>query len=446
MTNFKSLILGSAAAMFAVAGAQAADLPVKAKPVEYVKVCSAYGAGFYYIPGTDICLRVGGFLFSDFSINNRGDTGYLSTGAARDRNDDWTAFRIRSSMIFDARTNTEYGTLRSYLSAGFQWDTSTNGQTWSQANTGNSSWYWNAAFIQFAGFAFGLAGSFFDFVPHMTMFTFSSKSVSTSPMIAYTAQLGQGISASISMEDGTARRSRILTTNYITGSNGVDVYASQFMPDFIANIRVSQAWGDAQVAGAIHQVKSTDGLGHAFGGAGVDSVEYGYAFLGGLSFKLPMLGANDSFQIEGVWSKGAVTFTGINASSYSKAGSLAYVTSGVAPFFNPMDAYANANGSMDLTKAYSVNTQFRHFWTPTLRSTIGYGYLKVDSPSSANSFGYADARLHQVVGNLIWSPVKNLDIGTELYWNDLKTTNSSQLTANDSESWWGGAFRVTRYW
>ncbi|HWK86991.1 MAG TPA: porin [Xanthobacteraceae bacterium] len=444
MKNFKSLILGSAAAMFAVAGAQAADLPVKAKPVEYVKVCSAYGAGFYYIPGTDICLRVGGFLFSDFSVNNRGDTGNLGTGATRDRTDDWTAFRIRSSMIFDARTNTEYGTLRSYLSAGFQWDTAANGQTWSQANTGNSSWYWNAAFIQFAGFTFGLAGSFFDFVPHMTMFTFSSKSVSTSPMIAYTAQLGQGISASISMEDGTARRSRILAGGYDPTTAGTDLYAAQFMPDFIANIRVSQAWGDAQIAGAIHQVKINDVT------PAPNSVEYGYAFLGGLNFKLPMIGANDSFQIEGVWSKGAVAFTGINASSYTKASTLSYVTSNGGPFFNPMDAYATGGAAgMELTKAYSVNAQFRHFWTPTLRSTIGYGYLKVDTPSAGNTAGFPDARLHQVVGNLIWSPVKNLDIGTELYWNDLKTSGTTALAgapANDSQSWWGGAFRVTRYW
>ncbi|WP_202907681.1 porin, partial [Rhodopseudomonas palustris] len=52
--NFaKSLMLGGAALLVATAGAQAADLPLKAKAVEYVKVCSLYGAGFYYIPGTD---------------------------------------------------------------------------------------------------------------------------------------------------------------------------------------------------------------------------------------------------------------------------------------------------------------------------------------------------------------------------------------------------------
>ncbi|MGB7257197.1 MAG: porin, partial [Pseudolabrys sp.] len=28
-----------------------------AKPVQYVKICSLYGAGFYYIPGTDTCIK-----------------------------------------------------------------------------------------------------------------------------------------------------------------------------------------------------------------------------------------------------------------------------------------------------------------------------------------------------------------------------------------------------
>ena len=59
MKMVKSLLLGSAAGIVAVAGTQAADLPVKAKPVEYVKICSLYGDGFYYIPGTDTCIKMG---------------------------------------------------------------------------------------------------------------------------------------------------------------------------------------------------------------------------------------------------------------------------------------------------------------------------------------------------------------------------------------------------
>ena len=59
--NFKSLLLGSVAGLVAAGGAQAADLPLKAKAVEYVRICSLYGAGFYYIPGTDTCIKLGGY-------------------------------------------------------------------------------------------------------------------------------------------------------------------------------------------------------------------------------------------------------------------------------------------------------------------------------------------------------------------------------------------------
>src|SRR5579875_2185961 len=62
MKMVKSLLLGSAAGLVAVTAGQAADLPVKAKPVEYVKICSLYGAGFYYMPGTDLCIKVGGWV------------------------------------------------------------------------------------------------------------------------------------------------------------------------------------------------------------------------------------------------------------------------------------------------------------------------------------------------------------------------------------------------
>ena len=58
----RALFLGCAAALAAVTVAQAADLPVKAKPVEYVKVCSIYGAGFWYVPGTDTCLKIGSYI------------------------------------------------------------------------------------------------------------------------------------------------------------------------------------------------------------------------------------------------------------------------------------------------------------------------------------------------------------------------------------------------
>ena len=44
-----------------------------ARAVEYVRVCSIYGAGFWYIPGTDICIKTStGFAggFNRTSVNN----------------------------------------------------------------------------------------------------------------------------------------------------------------------------------------------------------------------------------------------------------------------------------------------------------------------------------------------------------------------------------------
>ena len=68
MKMVKSLLLVSAAGLVAISGAQAADLPVKAKPVEYVKVCSLYGVGFYYVPGTDICLKIGAYFRAEYAF------------------------------------------------------------------------------------------------------------------------------------------------------------------------------------------------------------------------------------------------------------------------------------------------------------------------------------------------------------------------------------------
>jgi Porin subfamily len=62
MHKVKSLLLGTVAGFAALGGAQAADMPAKARPVQYVKICSLYGDGFYYIPGTDTCLKLGGYL------------------------------------------------------------------------------------------------------------------------------------------------------------------------------------------------------------------------------------------------------------------------------------------------------------------------------------------------------------------------------------------------
>jgi len=108
MKMIKSLVLGSAAGLLAMGGAQAADLPVKAKAVEYVKVCSLYGAGFFYIPGTDTCIKLGGYLRADVAWNTNNDYGFLGgTTGAKNRLSNYFTTRARFSMDWDTRTATE---------------------------------------------------------------------------------------------------------------------------------------------------------------------------------------------------------------------------------------------------------------------------------------------------------------------------------------------------
>jgi hypothetical protein len=52
---------------------------VSAGPVEYVKICSLYGAGFYYIPGTDICMKVGGYVEGGWGYNHN-DFSFVNPG------------------------------------------------------------------------------------------------------------------------------------------------------------------------------------------------------------------------------------------------------------------------------------------------------------------------------------------------------------------------------
>src|ERR1700761_4330190 len=132
MKMVKSLVLGSAAALIAVGGAQAADLPVKAKAVEYVKVCSLYGAGFWYIPGTDTCIKIGGYVRIDTTFNGgiydqpawNGDLGL------GDRYRDNFRERSRMALTIDTRTATEYGKVRNFGQGAVQID---------MAGQGNSS-------------------------------------------------------------------------------------------------------------------------------------------------------------------------------------------------------------------------------------------------------------------------------------------------------------------
>ena len=139
--NIKSLLLGSAAALAVVSGAQAADAIVAAEPeaVEYVRVCDAYGTGYFYIPGTETCLKINGYI--RFQV----DAGKDASGTS-----DWDSF-TRGQVQFTAKSDTEYGPLTGVIVL----------QTDADNATQQSS-YLDSAYIDIAGFRAGLFYSWWD--------------------------------------------------------------------------------------------------------------------------------------------------------------------------------------------------------------------------------------------------------------------------------------------
>ena len=124
MITARTLILGSAAGLIAISGAQAADLPVKAKAVEYVRICSLYGAGFFYIPGTDTCIKIGGYLRADTTFNGgaHGAPAWNGDLGQQNRFRDYFVSRSRMALTIDTRTATEYGVVRTFGQGDFQFN------------------------------------------------------------------------------------------------------------------------------------------------------------------------------------------------------------------------------------------------------------------------------------------------------------------------------------
>ena len=140
--NIKSLLLGSAAALLAVSGARAADAVVVAEPepAEYVKICDVYGAGYFYIPGTETCLRVGGYIRYDAGF---GDIGTFDGSVATDRLDGDRNHTYAKNARFALRTwtgqETELGTLKTFTETRFPFGNTPTAAVKSPSNTLSSS-------------------------------------------------------------------------------------------------------------------------------------------------------------------------------------------------------------------------------------------------------------------------------------------------------------------
>jgi hypothetical protein len=475
MKMVKSLILGSAAGLIAMSGAQAADLPVKAKAVEYVRICSLYGAGFYYIPGTDTCIKLGGYLRVDLTLNG-GDYSPSLSGVqgAQNRLTNRYFSRSRSDFTIDTRTATEYGVVRTFADMVFSWTTNTYGGSApgayadpagaaSQNGVGQGTLGLYHAFIQFAGFTMGRTVSAFD-APWQSYpaggpdtLPGGSNHVTGVNQFTYTAQFGNGVSGTLSAQDPTLQnQSNIWNTSYATaagtvaGSYGTNSFGGTRAPDLIAQVRVDQAWGLFQLSAVAHNnhvsyYGTTEPTGHP-------DDKWGWAVQAALSIKNIPTGPGDTINLQAVYTDGAsrYNFQSLMPTTYAMYGGTgvpgAYQSLGFGSVADGVytGTTAAAGTQIETVKTWGFRGGYTHNWDANWASAIygAYAQVRYGNASAgaicANNLvlvGMALANCNPdfnfaVIGfNTVWTPVRGLAFTADINVTRLDQKYSGLIAA-----------------
>jgi hypothetical protein len=486
----KSLLLGTAATIVATAGAFAADLPSKkAAPVTYVKICDAYGAGFFYIPGTETCIKVGGRVRADYAMSGKQDiysTASVSTTTAGITNatgptinaatgvtsnvvstaagvQNLYGWEARGRVDLDARTSTAYGTVQSVVALrlsrvnGVLDNSGPNGAVTSNSGLSTSPTL-EAAYIRFAGFTFGAAKDNFSFMPstfygagHWASFANGAK------QIAYTAILGGGFSATLAVQDMQD------TTAGGTAINAFTASSYNGMPQINGRVDYDQSWGSASLMGAVASDKAV-----ISSAAGTQASKTAYALGGGLKVNLPMIAAGDVLWLNAAYASGMTEYT-VNWTGAKSSDTKRNVAGYVAPA--PSFVYSTAGG-VELVKSWDVAAIFTHYWAPQWRHSFLASYGKVNGTTTSKATtlaagGFGDMSVWNVGTQLAWLPTKDFEIGVDVLYarvsQDIRrsvtnfdtavgstaniycaTAGAASCVTKESKGNWTGRLRVER--
>lgn len=440
MNKMRNIFLGSAAAFLAAAtGAQAADMMMDVKaPREPVYRCDI--TGFIELPGTDICFKVGGFarlVVAGTEDQWFGDEFYIVRNIVPDGHTIRDSIQMygQGRVNVDARTSTEYGTVRAFveLQAGDN-DRRTGG-----------SFDMRHAFVQFGNWTFGKTWS--------TFLHLDSSATTTDPyvvigdnfmrrnQIRYTQSFGSGWSVSVAIEDQEYNDPTGTVASGIWAPFAVPINDRNEMPDIVANIRVQGDWGNAQLSGAVHNNEFRD--------VGWTDRETGWAALFGLVINTPSIGEGDFFSFKAIYTDGASQY------NQDMIGTNNVVWGDCTPFLVTF-----TDCILDSVQSWSILANFTHNWSPTFATTLGGGYGQVDFPQTALApfqpfAGFAadtDVDLWQVYLNLAWRPVARTEFMIDLHYGHIDYDGSNlginlspfPAAVSQDEGAFSAAFQVTR--
>jgi hypothetical protein len=466
MKSLKTVLLGTAAGILATGVAQAADLPVKkAAAVQYVEVCPVYGAGFYKLPGTDICIRHFGSMKFGFGFQDERSAYYAEDHAfsARAGASNTVGWEYTIRPGWDFRSPTEYGTLRTVVQLRVD---QRNGifQDDDPAMTGTMrvSNIIHRGYIEWAGFVIGRAGTNFVWWDQDDVIGAIGGSPKTTAMqLTYVANIPGGMKATIGLEDTSAWTVGVIDLAHPSSGGNLTFGPSRAF-DVIASLSTEQSWGAAKIAGAAHQiVAAQDSIPGGLGAQDTHKIGWGYAALAGITFNLPMLGAKDQLLLETTWSKGAIAYSGINAGADNNTTSFERVGQYLDGLQrNDVDAYMVTDTSQswhyEMTKVFTVAGQLRHYWAPLWRSNLMASYRKINTPDAAHAQnaiqgGLGDAKAWDVAANLIWGQSrKTAEIGVEVMYKSVKQDLSANTVlppnVDQNPAGWGVMGIIQRNW
>jgi hypothetical protein len=381
----KSVLLGSAAGLVVVSTAQAAEVPVKARPVAYVRVCSIYGSGFYYMPGTDMCIKIGGYTRAELANPVNGSLSWGPfNGNSNTRATNNLTVRAKGFITADAREQTEYGLARAYISVGLL----TNAVGLDSASNTFISY---RAFLQWAGFTAGLSRSFYDFYTDTLNYRSGYLPAEDTGdggwwVWGYTAEFGSGVSATVSAE--VRRMTQIIDDNGIaaasslsTSATGSD-YGGWQVPDLVANVRVDQAWGSAQIMAAAHEDNALYYGPLAVNGHPGD--EWGWVAGAGIHLNTPAISQGDYLESEVNYTEGALRYLNQTANT-----SMTFANGGEQSYGIMTDCVYGGIGATatgcEKTTGWSAVLAYEHYWTPQWHQSFIGAYMAVNYDTAANN-------------------------------------------------------------
>ena len=416
--ELRNVLAAAGAVILSSAPLHAADVAKKPlAAIDYVRVCDTYGTGYLVMPGTDTCLRIGGYVRGENRIGTSNWGRTTATGIrsgwataqgwdANTRNGTWT--RSRASMALESRTKTDLGQLRTFVEVWFTIDT---GTTTPQVLI-------DSGYVQWGGLTAGRAESYFDF---FTSYAYNKVldyySYQKINLLAYTADLGNGLSASLSVEDPStgSRFTNGVTTEagiYFGSRTGQGVWQTVRQPDVVGVLALKQDWGSGQIAVLSHNV------------AGPVSDVNSFAAMAGIKIKLPALGQGDEMVVQAATSRGGLDY--VESNSYQVlSGTTATTNIGTDFIADGVNA-----SQLHLTRASNLILGLRHNFSKQWQGNIGGAVMIVDG------YGNRDFHQYDLGANLVWKPAAGFDVSAGF---EYRSVAFSKATIADYSS---GATRI----